>query len=63
MLRIYKVAFVNTLCLPLLFENVRLDDKYFGLYAVTLLLMNRFGIFWTQNYVELSRGAAGTGQK
>ena len=63
MLRIYKVAFVNILRLPLLFEKCRPDEKYFRLYAVTLLLINRFGIFWTQNYVELSRGAAGTGQK
>ena len=55
MLRICKVAFVNTLCLPLLFENVRTDEQYRRLYVVTLLPINRFWIFWTQNYVEFSR--------
>ena len=63
MLRICKVAFVNTLCLPLLFENVRTDEQYRRLYVVTLLPINRFWIFWTLNYVEFSRGGARTGQK
>ena len=62
MLRIYKVAFVNPLCLALLFEKFRPDEKYFRLYPVTLLLINRFGIFWTYNYVDFSCGGDGTGQ-
>ena len=63
MLRICKVAFVITLCLPLLFENVRTDEQYRRLHVVTLLPINRFWIFWTQNYLEFSRGGARTGQK
>ena len=62
MLRIHKVAFVNLLCLSLLCEKFRADEKYVRLYVVTLLLINRFGIFWTQNYVDFSCGGDGTGQ-
>ena len=61
MLRICKVAFVNTLCLPLLFENFRPDEKYFRLYAVTLLLVHRLWTSWAYNYADFSRGRDGTG--
>ena len=62
MLMVYKVAFVNTLYLPLRFEKSRSDEKYVRLYNVTLLLINRFMNFWTQNYVDFSRGGDGIDQ-
>ena len=62
MLRIYKAALVDPLCLPLLFEKSCPEKKYFGLYTVTLLLINRFMNFWTQNYVDFSRGGDGIDQ-
>ena len=58
----YKVAFVNLLYLPLLCEKNRANEKYVRLYAVDLLLINRFMNFWLQNYVDFSCGGDGTGQ-
>jgi len=41
-----------------IFENFRPEKKYFGLYVVTLLIFYGILIFWTQNYVDFSRGGA-----
>ena len=56
------VTFVNPLCLPYIFENFRPEQKYFGLYVVTLLIFYGFLIFWTFFYVDFPCGGAGTGQ-
>ena len=39
-------------------ENFRLDFFSFGRNVVASLPINRFLIFWTQNYVDFSRGGA-----
>ena len=43
------------------FRKFRPEQKCLGLYVVTLRILYRFLIFWTQNYVDFSRGGAWTG--
>ena len=47
-------SFVFALC----FQKCCPEQKYLGLYVVTLRILYRFLVFWTQNYVDFSRGGA-----
>ena len=40
------------------FRKFRPEQKCLGLYAVSLRIIYRFLIFWTQNYVDFSRRGA-----
>ena len=54
----HKHPFANLLRLTEIFEIFRPEEKYFGLYVVTLLIFYGFLKFWTFFYVDFPCGGA-----